>query len=387
MGYDSLNHPSLHRTWIEIDLSAIMENIRRFQRHIGPNVEIMALIKANAYGHGAVEVAKAALSTGATRLGVANCLEGEELRREGITAPIHILGALLPEEVESAVHHDLVISLHDLSIARLASLAALQQGRDAVVHLKVDTGMGRLGVLPAEIVHVATEITKMPSLNLEGIFMHFAKAIDEIYTHKQLACFNATVAELQKLGIGPLLRHCANSTAAILYPESHYDMIRPGIGLYGMHDPEWLADKLPLVPVLSWKTLVVQVKEYPAGMKLGYNCTFTTSKNMRIAIMPVGYADGYRRGLSNLSDVLINQQRARVVGMVSMDHIMADVTQIPEVFVGSEVTLIGTDGEERITAEELASHLPDAIPYEFTACLGQRIGKCFFNHASSQKKV
>jgi len=376
-----LKHPSLHRTWVEVDLDAIEANLHAFQALVGPQTRILAPVKADAYGHGAVPTARALLRAGAARLAVATAAEGAELRQGGIAAPIQVLGALLPEEVEEAVAHGLTLSLHELDLARLASLAAADLNRTASVHLKIDTGMGRLGILPADAGRAAAEIARYPHLRLEGVFMHFAEAADEAYSREQIRRFEEALAVLDAAGVQGLLRHAANSTAAILYPESRYDFIRPGLGLYGMHDPAWTADRLPLRPALTWKCLVIQVKDYPPGHSLGYNRTFTTTRPTRVAVLPLGYADGYQRAYSNRADVLIHGRRARVVGMVSMDYAMADVTGLDNVTVGTDVTLLGADGDERIPAEELAALGGDVIPYEITTRIGPRVGRCHVRHA------
>lgn len=371
-----LSHPSYHRSWIEVDLNAIQENFRRFQALVGPTVAIMPEIKADAYGHGAVAVGKTLLEAGAERLVVATCLEGEELRSAGITAPIHILGASLPEEVPYAIAKDLSLSLHEMELATIISLEAVKQNKTAVVHLKIDTGMGRLGILPEEAPRAALQIARLPNLKLEAVFMHFADAGDESYSLYQLKRFHDAYCHLAEAGVHVPLRHAASSVAAILYPESHFDMIRPGAGIYGFHSPAWIAQRFPVVPALSWKCVVIQTKDYPPGSHLGYNRTFTTRRPTRVAVLPVGYADGYLREFSNRADVLIQGRRAPVVGMISMDYTMVDVTDLPEVAVGSEVTLIGENGGDRITVEELAAHA-NTIPYVITTCLGRRPGRCY----------
>lgn len=376
MPYDELEHPSLHRSWVEVDLDAIAENVRRLKAHAG-GAAVMASVKADGYGHGAVAVARAALRGGASRLAVATALEGRRLREGGIGAPVQVLGALLPEEVEEAVAHDLIVSVHERLVARLVSLAAADLDKRATVHLKIDTGMGRLGILPEDAADAAAEIARYPNLRLEGVFMHFAEAADEAYSREQIAAFERARQVLADAGVEIAFAHAANSAAAILYPEAHYQMVRPGLGVYGMHDPGWIGRHLELTPALSWKTLVVQVKDYPPGHSLGYNRTFTTSRPTRVAVLPVGYADGYVREYSNRADVILEGCRARVVGMVSMDYAMVDATALPQVQVGTEVALIGHADGERVTAEELASLVPGSIPYEVTTRIGARVGRVY----------
>lgn len=379
MRTDNSVHPSLNRSWVEINLDAVMENVRKFKNLVGSNVEIMHAVKANGYGHGAVEISRAALSAGASRLGVGNCHEGEELRASGIAAPIQVLGALLPEEVEDAVEANLTLSIHDIDIARLISLAAVRQEKQTKVHIKIDTGMGRLGILPEDIEETLAEIKTFPGLDIEGIFTHFSEAEDKEYSLSQISLFSEVTERLAKKGFNFFLKHAANTTAAVLFPQSHYDMIRPGIGIYGMHSLSRLNREFPLRPVLTWRCLVVQIKDYPEGCFLGYNRTFKTKRRSRVAILPIGYADGYRRGFSNKADVLIAGKRCPVIGSVSMDYTMVDVTELDEnnICVGSTATLLGQDNEENISAEELSSLLPDAIPYEITSCIGDRVGGMF----------
>lgn len=371
----ALPHPSYHRTWIEVSLGAVGENVHRFRELVGPGVEIMPCVKANAYGHGAVDVARAALAAGATRLVVATCLEGQELRDAGLTCPIHILGASLPEEIGPAIDSHLTLSLHELELARLVSLEAVRAGRTVRVHLKIDTGMGRLGILPEEAPDAAAQLAALPGLELEGLFMHFADAGDEAYSLHQLARFNDAIAALKTAGVTVPLIHAASSSAAVLYPQARFDIIRPGCATYGYHSPGWLKARFPVAPALAWRCVVVQLKDYPPGRHLGYNRTFTTRRPTRVAVLPVGYADGYLREFSNRADVLIHGRRAPVVGMISMDYTMVDATDLPEVHVGSHVALIGADGAERVTVEELAEHA-NTIPYCITSGIGRRAGRC-----------
>jgi alanine racemase len=371
-----LPHPSHHRSWIEVDLDAIRENVRRFRELAGEEGGVMPAVKADAYGHGAVAVTREALAAGAARVAVATCEEGEELRAAGIDAPVLILGASLPEEVPRAVGHGLGLGIHDLEIARLASLEAMRQGRRAVLHLKVDTGMGRLGILPENAVRAAREIAGLPNVVLEGVYMHFADATDEAYSREQLRRFRSATEALVASGVRPPLLHAANSAGAILYGDARFDLIRPGAGVYGYHNPGWLRGRFPLEPALSWRCAIVQIKDYPPGSHLGYNRTFTTRRPTRVAVLPVGYADGYLRGFSNRADVLVAGRRAPVVGLISMDYAMADVTEIPDIHKGSVVTLLGRDGAEAVTAEELAGHA-GTVPYFITTGLGRRPGRLY----------
>ena len=373
MGMKELTHPSLHRTWVEIDLEAVVHNIRYLKR-IAPGCLLMPALKANAYGHGAVRMAKTVLRGGADRIGVATCLEGQELREAGIGVPIQVFGASLPEEVNLAVRYTLTLSLHDLDIARLVALAALEQGRQVPVQFKIDTGMGRLGILPEDAAAAAREVFALPGLQFEGVFMHFAEAGDDAYSLAQLERFELACGRLREAGIDGFLRHAASSTAILLYPQAHYDMIRPGCATYGYVTPGWLADSHDLRPAMSWRSAVIQLKDYPPGSNLGYNRTFTTRRPTRVAVLPLGYADGYRREFSNRASVLLRGRRAPVVGMVSMDYTMVDVTGMDDVAVGTVATLMGRDRDECIRPEELAEW-GGTIPYCLTCGIGKRVGR------------
>lgn len=374
MPMNTLAHPSLHRTWVEIDLRAIRENTAFFRRLIGPDRMLMPAVKADAYGHGAVESARAALKGGADRLAVATCLEGQTLREAGIGVPIQVLGAAFPEEVRMAVRYNLTLSIHDMYIAQLIALAAVESERQVPVQFKIDTGMGRLGILPENAAAAAAEVAGLPGLHFEGVFMHFADAGDDAYSRWQMAEFDRACRELENAGVRGFLRHAASSGAAILYPEAHYDLIRPGCGIYGYHSPAWLAKEHPLRPAMSWRSAIIQIKEYPAGRNLGYNRTFTTRRPTRVAVLPVGYADGYRREFSNRAEVLIRGRRFPVVGVVSMDYAMVDITEVDDVDIGTVATLLGADRDGLIAPEEMAEW-GATIPYCLTTGVGRRVGR------------
>jgi alanine racemase len=375
---------TIDRSWLEIDLDAITANTGRFRELGGGRVQVFAVVKADGYGHGAVEVSKAALAGGATRLAVADVREALELRRAGLAAPVHILGAILPAEVDTVVEHGLIASVHGPELLIPLSRAAVRQGKLAVVHLKIDSGMGRLGIFPREALSVGETVRRLPGLHREGVYTHVSQPDDAAYTLAQLQTFDDVCRALTQASMPVPVRHAANSRTALCFPSAHYDALRPGLGLYGLCDDPAFRQKFPLRPALSWRTLVVHVKSYPPGHTLGYNRTFTTTRWTRVALLPVGYADGYRRSLSNRAQILVHGKRAPVIGMVSMDWTMADVSDMVGVEAGSVATLVGADGEERITIEDLASWMPGVIPYEIVTTLGgrnvRRYGSC--NRAS-----
>ena len=376
MSRDHLNHPSYQRTWVEVSLSAIKSNILNFAKLVGGVNKLMPAIKADAYGHGAIAVSRVALDTGCERLAVATAMEGEELRIAGINADIQILGASLPEEITLALQYDMILSIHEIKSAIIINKAAENLNKIARVHLKVDTGMGRLGILPKNILFAAKTIQSLKNLELEGLFMHLADASDESYSFKQLDNFNIAIEHLQSNDIYIPIKHATSSIGAILYEKTHFDLIRPGAGIYGFHSPTWVRDSFPLRAAMSWHCVVVQVKDYPPGLSLGYNRTFTTHRPMKVAVLPIGYADGYIREFSNHVDILINGKRAPIVGMISMDYTMADVTDIDDVETGTIVTLIGNDKNDKITVEELADK-GETIPYTITTNLGRRPGRFY----------
>ncbi len=350
----------LRPAWVEIDQSAIEHNARRLTEIAGRGVELMAMVKANAYGHGAVPVARAALRGGATWLGVVSVGEGIELRRANIDAPILVLGPTPPDWARAGVENQLALAVFSIDTARAMADAARELNARARVHLKVDTGMTRLGVLPAEAVDFARAVRDLGNVEIEGIFTHFAMADTRDafdvkgYTQQQLARFREVLNQLERVEIQPRYRHIANSPASVNLPDARFNLVRSGILICGL-DPSDDAPKPPgFIPALSFKTRVASVKSVPAGTFVGYGCTFRTERASRIAVLMVGYADGFRRALSNAGSVLVRGTRAPIVGRVCMDLTMIDVTDIAGVQVGDEVVLLGKQGAEEISAEELA---------------------------------
>ncbi len=364
-------------TWVEIDLSAIGANCRRLKQIIGPDVELLASLKADAYGHGALRVAHTVLHNGASRLGVATLSEAVPLRQAGITAPILVFGYLPPWQMREAVRLGITVTVYALDSAQALSQAAQSLGIPARAHLKIDSGMGRLG-LRAEhidtIVHIAAEIQKLPGLELEGIFTHFACAdsADQTHSRLQLTRFQRVLAALEAAGLRPPVVHAANSAATLTMPEARFNMVRPGIALYGLHPSAEVRLPEGFQPALAFKTQIAQVKDIPAGECISYGCTFVTPTAMRIAVLPVGYADGFRRAPTNWGEVLVRGKRAPLLGRVCMDQCMIDVSAIPGVSVGDEVVLIGQQGDEQLTAEMVAERL-GTINYEVVSEILARV--------------
>ena len=365
-------------TWAETDLDAIAFNVRAFKRHVGQAVEVIAVVKANAYGHGAVPVARAALEAGATRLGVHRAIEGVELRRAGLAAPILVMGYTPPSGAAMMVQHDLTPSLITREFAEAVSAEAVRAGKVIPLHVKVDTGMSRYGLMPGEVVNFARGLTALPGVKLEGLFTHFATAdaADQTHVRHQLETFRQVLAALESTGIRIPLRHAANSAATMRLTEAHFDAVRPGIAMYGLDPSDEWPPVFEIRPALTLKSRVSRVRELPTGSGISYGRTFVTEHPMRVALVPVGYGDGYHRILSNRSSVLIRGQRAPIRGRVCMDQFVVDVSGIPNVQQDDEVVLVGRQGETQIRAEEVA-RLAGTINYEVTTSLLPRVTRVY----------
>lgn len=362
--------------WAEIDLNAIADNCQTVQRLVKPGTEIMAIVKANGYGHGAVEVAKKALESGADRLGVATQQEALELRQAGIKVPILILGFTPLEDAPVTIANRLIQTVFSLAQGEALSRAATEFQTKAVIHLKIDTGMGRIGFAASDSsIAEIVQLTSLPGVEVEGIYTHLAQAdsLDKSSARSQLARFDRFLAKLKNEGIEIPVVHAANSAAIMELPESHYDLVRPGIMLYGLYpSPEVNRNQVKLRPALAWKTRVVHVKEVPAGTPISYGGTFVTQRATKVATLPLGYADGLMRLLSNQGRVLINGRRVPIIGRICMDQTMVDVTEAGPVKVGDLVTIIGHQGDDEITADEMAE-AAGTINYEIVCAVGNRV--------------
>lgn len=361
-------------TSVEINANAIAANTHAIKEMIGDEVTLMAVVKADAYGHGAVMTAQTALLNGADYLGVSSIQEGLELRAAGIKEPILVMNYTPVHMLRQAIHHDLTITLYDMELTRTYDRIARELNGRIRAHLKIDTGMGRLGVLPSETMIFFRHLMNMINIEVEGIYTHFSCAdTDPDYTNKQLSEFKTQLRNLQaSTGYKFKYIHACNSAATIAYSEAHFNMVRVGLALYGMHPSDTV--RLPDIfsPAMTWKTSVAQVKKLPAGHPVGYGNTYITSGPETIAILPVGYADGFRRGPQNWGEVLIHGRRAPVIGRVSMEKTAINVSDIPGVLVDDEVVLLGRQGDETITAEEISARL-GTINYEVTCSVLPRI--------------
>ncbi len=361
-------------TWLEVDLEAVAGNLNRVRRIVGPDVGVMVVLKADGYGHGAARIARTAINNGAAMLGVACLSEGVALRRAGIDAPILALGYTPAWQAREAVLDQIAVALFDLDTARAFSRAAGQVGQTARAHIKVDTGMGRLGLLPDEVPPFVRAVSALPNLIVEGIFTHFSVADerDKRYSRAQIAQFERVLAQIREAGLHIALIHAANSAALLSLPEARFNLVRLGIALYGLAPGPDTPLPDGFRPALSFKTRIAQVKTLPPGSYVGYGNTYRTQGEEHIAAIPVGYADGFRRGPHHWGEVLVRGQRAPIVGRVCMDQTMIDVTHIAGARQGDEVVLIGRQGEETITVEQVAQRL-GTINYEVVSEILARV--------------
>lgn len=379
----------LNRAWAEINLDNIAHNVREIRRITNKNAEIMGVVKADAYGHGVLEVARTILENGVTRLAVSMLDEAIQLRKHGINVPIFILGYTDPIRAKEIIEYDVTQSVFSHELAKALSDEAVRQGRKVKIHIKIDTGMSRIGFLPGySAVKNVVEISRLPNIIIEGLFTHFATADEKNreFTLLQFERFMSICNELQRIGVHIPVKHCANSGGIIEYPEMHLDMVRPGIIQYGLYPSDEVdKSKIHLKPAMSLKANIIMVKEVEKGTSISYGRIFTTTRTSRIATIPIGYADGYTRMLSNKGKVLIHGQFAPIVGRICMDQCMVDVTDLTEdVEVGDEVVLIGKQGDNSISVEDVASTI-GMINYELVCIVGKRIPRAFVKDGKISK--
>jgi alanine racemase len=350
--------------WVEIDLEALAHNVRSVKAHIGDGVTLFAVVKANAYGHGAAACARTAMLNGASAVAVASLNEAVELRDAGIEAPILVMSYTPAQGVRQAVRQNITLTLYDSEVARAYERAAREAGGILRVHVKVDTGMGRLGVPAPEAVAFFRGLLNLSHIEIEGIYTHFATADeDRDYVMEQISRFRSVLMPLRAGGFSFRYIHAANSAAALHIPESHFNAVRVGIALYGASPGEGAPLPDHFRPVLTWKSQIAQVKTIAPGASVGYGRTWTAARETRAAVIPVGYADGLRRAPGSWGEVLVRGERAPIIGRVSMEKTILDVTDIPNVAIGDEVVLIGTQGDQQITADQIAARL-GTIGYE-----------------------
>jgi len=374
-----LNSPIV---WAEVDLKAIAHNIRELRRITNPKARFMAVVKANAYGHGIIEVARESLENGVEALGVAHIEEGIQLRKAGIDVPVLIFGYTSPVHAKKLIELDLTQTVYSYEISKKLSQAAAKYGKKIKVHIKVDTGMGRLGLLSGikdSSLSDVESISRLPMLELEGIYTHFATAdeSDRSYAGKQFEIFMDLLNQLRIAGLEIPVTHAANSAAIINMPETHLDMVRAGISIYGLYTSEEVDRSIiKLKPAMELKTKIIHLKKVPAGFKVSYGITYETEKPTTIATVSIGYADGLNRLLSSNGRMLVCGQSAPIVGRVCMDLTMLDVGEIPEIAMEEEVVVFGRQGNASITADEIASTI-NTINYEVVSTIMERVPRIY----------
>lgn len=361
-------------TYAEIDLEAIKSNIREIKKIIPKKTKFMAVVKANAYGHGSVAVAQAAIEAKADHLAVANLKEALELREAGILAPILILTESPTSVADEIIQNNLTQTVYSFSEAQALSEESKRRDKKAKIHIKVDTGMGRVGIAPSEAAALIVKIASLPGLEIEGLFTHFARAEDpkDTFTQEQFSKFKHISEKFPKIP----LKHAANSAATLFHPQTHLDMVRVGLMMYGLYPQNHSSRmRIELKPALSFKSRVTYLKRVPKGTPLGYGGIYITPSETTVATIPVGYADGFSRKLSNKGWVLIRGRKYSVVGRVSMDLTIVDVGK-NGVSMGDEVVLIGEQGDQIISADDLAK-LEDSISYEVVCAIGKRVPRIY----------
>ena len=367
-------------TWADINLSHLASNVREFRNFLPDTVKLLAVVKADAYGHGACEVAEVALQEGASMLGVASLEEGAALRQRGIKSPILILGCTDPRQNLSLLEMQLTPTVFSWEAASSFSQQAQARGKRAAIHVKIDTGMGRLGLAdPRDTIAFLERVAALPGIILEGVYTHFAAADekDKSFTRNQLHLFNSILSACKERGIEVPLKHAANSAAALELPETHLDMVRIGIGLYGCYPSREKNNQVKLLPVMSLKSRIIFLKKVSAGTPVSYGRTYFAPHDTTIATVPLGYGDGYSRLLSNKGFMLVQGRRVPIAGRICMDHTMLDVGKIPFVQEGDEVVAFGRQGHEELDVEEIAEQL-GTISYEVLCNIGSRVPRVYW---------
>lgn len=378
----------LKRTWANVSIDALEHNCREIRRHAG-SCKMMGVVKADAYGHGAVPVSHALTELGTEYLAVSNLEEAVQIRRGGVRTPILILGYTPAEYAENMIYLDISQEVHSLEYARQLNRALDGTNFMLTVHLKVDTGMSRIGFLSDNGIEELLEVARLPHLHVEGVFTHFSVADSRVpedvaYTRSQYERFHKTLKALREAGMEVELAHCCNSGATLLYPEYAMDMVRPGIMTYGIHPSVETAGILPLEPVMSLSSTVSQIRTLPEGTQISYGRTYQTEGERTIAVISIGYADGLLRSLSGRMGFLIDGSFAPQVGKICMDMCMADVTDIPEVQVGDEAVVIGSSGQLNQGADKLAELL-GTIPYEVLCGINKRIPRIYLQNGKASE--
>lgn len=376
------------RTWAEVDLDAIAHNIREIRKITNPNAQIMAVVKADAYGHGFLEVTRTLLENGADRLAVAVLQEGKQLRSRGVTVPILLLGASMENDIDDIINFDITPSVCSYEFAKAISYISEKKEKITKIHIKLDTGMSRIGFVVSEnnsqIIDEIEKITKLPYIEVEGIFSHFATSDeqDDSYTRLQFSRFMSVVQALEKRNIHIPIKHICNSAGIMMYPEMHLDMVRPGIILYGLY-PSNEVDKtrLDLIPAMTLKSKITFVKKVEAGRGVSYGKEYITNKVTKIATVPIGYADGYLRKIAKEGKMIVHGKKVPIIGRICMDQCMIDVSDVHNIERGDEAIIFGREG---ITIDDLAQWL-DTINYEISCVIGKRIPRIYTKDGKAVK--
>lgn len=371
---------SRKRTQVEIDLGAVKRNIQELRRYVQANVGLMVVVKANAYGHGLVEVATQVCESGAQSLAVSDVEESVILREAGITCPILVLGSTAASDAPTVVHYNLTQAICTEDLVEKLSYEALASGKTAKVHVNIDTGIERLGVPSPRALSFVKHVLSQPGIVVEGIFTHFAEADRprSRFTEYQLEVFRGVLNSLEVAGIRIPVKHAANSAAVLHFPSSHFDLVRPGIAVYGVYPSSESSDMIHLEPVMSLRTEIIRLRRVQKGSGLSYERQFTTKKDSTIATLPIGYADGYPCSLSNAAEVLVHGIRAPVVGAICMDMTLVDVSHVPDVRIGDDVVLLGSQGSATISVQELARRA-GTIGYEIVCGIRSRVPRRFLH--------
>ena len=369
-------------TQAEINLDALEHNLACIKKMAGAERSILAVVKADAYGHGAVRVARTLESLGVDFFGVATCEEGIELRQASISTPILVLGGAFEGQGPCIQEHDLIPVVYNLESAQALSQSAGMGSRNIKIHIKIDTGMGRLGIMPSQVKPFFDQLLTLKGLEIHGILTHLADTNGDShagneFTRRQIDLFQQAIDELARMGIHPPYTHLANSAAIITSLPHSCNLVRPGIMLYGIHPAKGMKQVLELSPVMRLTTRIVSLKEVPKGTTISYGRTFTCQRDSLIAALPIGYADGYSRSLSNRGEVLVQGKRAPVIGVVCMDMTMIDVTGVPGISLHDEVVLLGSQDNQTITAQDLADKT-HTIPYEVLCAVSARVPRVYY---------
>ena len=371
----------MHRpTWVEIDLNALRHNLLAIRKWVGPQIKILGIVKADAYGHGDYEVSRVLLSNGVEMLGIAILEEGIQLRDKGIKAPLLLLGGIFEEQIDTVIQYGLTPTVYDLKLAEVLSKKANYFNKIVKVHVYVDTGMGSIGMKYNKAVEFVKSLEDMKNLFIDGIYTHCSCSDEKESecTNLQIKRFRDILAALDTLKVCIPLRHMANSGAILGYPESYFNMVRPGLSLYGLYPSEDVSRDVGIKPVMSFKTRIIHIKDMDAGDVVGYGRTYRIAKPTRVATLPMGYDDGYSRLLSNQGKVIIRGKKASIIGRVCMDQCFIDVTDIKDVSVGDEVVLYGNQGKETISIGSVAKQL-NTIPYEVICSISNRVPRIYIN--------